>query len=240
MRPAVRSEPAAPRHLAPGFRLAATGGIPVTARHTARPPALLTALAVVLAACGTAATVTPGVPGASGPTALPATQVPAGTAGIVPTFALPSFALPSADKELEDLLPDDIATETVRKSSMSGDQFMGLLGSAEVEAVLDQFDTSPSDLSVAFGGTSNLTLIAYRLKGVDGSQFFNTFLVAAGEDDEVTVTDGAYGGKAVKKVVSSNAAIGTVYVYTAGDVMFVVGGDNITDALLTEAFSKIG
>ena len=213
----------------------------MTARRAARPQSLLAALAIFVAACGgPAATATPGVTGAVDSTPVPATQAPVGTIESGPTFALPSFELPSADKELEDLLPDDIATETVRKSSVAGDQFLAFMGSPEVEAALDQFDKLPSDLSVAFGATTNLTLIAYRLKGVDGSQFFNTFLVAAGEDGEVTVTDAAYGGKAVKKVVSSNAAIGTVYVYTAGDVMFIVGGDGITDALLNEAFSKIG
>ena len=109
-----------------------------------------------------------------------------------------------------------------------------------LEAVLDQFDKAPSDLTVAFAGTTNLTLIAYRLEGVEGSQFVNTFLAAAGEDSEVTVTDAAYGGKAVRKIVSSNPTIGTVYVHTAGDVMYIVGGDAIADAVLTETFSKIG
>ena len=162
----------------------------MTVRRAARPLTLLAGLAILIAACGPSATATPAGSGAAVPTAVPPTQVPIGTTGTVPTFALPSFALPSADKELEDLLPDDIAGEAVRKSSMTGDQFMGFLGSPEVEAVLDQFDKSPSDLSVAFGGTTNLTLIAYRLKGFDGSQFFNTFLAAAGEEGEVAVTDG--------------------------------------------------
>ncbi|HUG30475.1 MAG TPA: hypothetical protein VMQ65_08195 [Candidatus Limnocylindria bacterium] len=213
----------------------------MTARRATRPQTLLAGLAILVAACGDAtATATPGVTGSAGSTAAAATQAPVATIGIGPTFALPSFELPSADEALEALLPDDIAGETVRKSSITGDQLLGFRGSPEVEAVLDQFDKSPSDLSVAFGGTTNLTLIAYRLEGVDGSQFLNTFLVAAGEDGQVTVTDAAYGGKAVKKVVSSNAANGTVYAYTAGDVMYIVGGDDITDALLAEVFSKIG
>lgn len=213
----------------------------MTARRAARSLTLLAGLAIFATACGgEAPTASPGATGSANSTAVPATQGPVGTAGGGPTFALPSFELPSADAALEALLPDDIAGETVGKSSITGVQFLGFMGSPEVEAVLDQFEKSPSDLSVAFGGTTTLTLIAYRLKGVDGSQFFNTFLVAAGEDGEVTVTDAAYGGKSVKKVVSTNTSIGTVYVYTAGDVMFIVGGDDITDALLTEAFSKIG
>lgn len=209
------------------------------ARSTARPLALLISFALLVAACGGAAA-TPGATSRGGLSAAPVTQAPAGTNGSEPSMVLPSFDLPSGDAELEALLPDDIAGETVQKFSMTGDTFMGGAGNSEVAAVLEQFNKEPSDLSVAFGGTDAVALIAYRLKGVEGSQFFNAFLVAAGEDGQVTVTDAAYGGKAVKKVVSPNADIGTVHVYTAGDVMFIVGDEDITDALLTEAFSKIG
>lgn len=211
----------------------------MTVRSNARPLALLAGLATLVAACG-GATATPGASGPAGATLAPATQAPPPTSGGLPSLGLPSFDLPSGDAALEELLPDDIAGETVQKFSMTGDTFMSGQGSAEIQAVLSQFNKTPADLSVAFGGTAAVALIAYRLKGVDGSQFFNAFIVAAGGDAEVTVTDASYGGKAVKKVVSANADIGTVYVYTAGDVMFIVGDDDITDALLNEAFSKIG
>lgn len=213
----------------------------MTALITARPLAFVAGAAFLIAACGGgAATATPGSTALASETVAPVTQVPGGTGGTEPTFVLPSFDLPSGDEELEELLPDEIVGATVQKFSVTGDTFLGTMGSPEVQDVLDQFDKQPSDLSVAFGGTDAVALIAYRLKGVDGGQFFNAFLVAAGEDGPVGVTDASYGGKAVKKVVSPNPDIGTVYVYTAGDVMFIVGGDDITDALLTEAFSKIG
>jgi hypothetical protein len=210
----------------------------MTARSTARPLALLAGLAILIAACG-GGTATPGATSPGAPSVAPATAAASTSAG-EPSMVLPSFDLPSGDEELEALLPDDIAGETVQKFSMTGDTFMGGAGNPEVAAVLAQFNKTASDLSVAFGGTEDVALIAYRLKGVEGSQFFNAFLVAAGEDGAVTVTDAAYGGKAVKKVVSSNPDIGTVHVYTAGDVMFIVGDEDITEALLTEAFSKIG
>lgn len=211
----------------------------MTVRTTARPLVLLAGLAILVWACG-GGTATPGATSPGGSTAAPVTQAPAGTNPGEPSMVLPSFDLPSGDEELEALLPDDIAGETVQKFSMTGDTFMGGAGNPEVAAVLDQFNKTAGDLSVAFGGTEAVALIAYRLKGVEGSEFFNAFLGAAGEDGAVTVTDAAYGGKAVKKVVSSSADIGTVYVYTAGDVMFIVGDEDITEALLNEAFSKIG
>ena len=213
----------------------------MTARSTARPLLLLAGLAVLVAACGgTTATATPGASSPAGTSAPPVTQAPAATGGGEPSMVLPSFDLPSGDAALEELLPDDIAGATVQKFSMTGDTFMGAGDNAEIQAVLEQFDKTPSDLSVAFGGTDAVGLIAYRLKGVDGGQFFNAFLEAAGAAGQVGVTDANYGGKAVKKVVSPVEDIGTVYVYTAGDVMFIVGDDNITDALLNETFSKLG
>lgn len=213
----------------------------MTARPTAPFLAPLVGLTILVAACGGgAATAAPGATTPAGSTAASATQAPAGTSGTEPSIVLPSFDLPSGDAALEELLPDDIAGETVQKFSMTGDTFMGAGPNPEVEAVLSQFNKTPGDLSVAFGGTDAVGLIAYRLKGVDGSQFFNAFLVAAGAGGAVTVTDANYGGKAIRKVVSPNEDIGTVYVYTAGDVMYIVGDEDITDALLTEAFSKLG
>jgi hypothetical protein len=205
-------------------------------RATARPLAFLAGLTMLVAACGPAATPTPA---ATDSTAAPITQAPAGTSAAAPTFALPSIDLPSGDEELEGLLPDEIAGEAVTKLSMTGESFMGTRGNPQVEAVLEEFNKTPADLSVAFGGTAGIALIAYRLKGVDGSQFFNAFLEAAGAEGTVTVTDEHYGGKAVKKVVSPDADIGTVYVYTSGDVMFILGGATVTEPLLTEAFSKL-
>jgi hypothetical protein len=212
----------------------------MTARNAARPLTLLAGLAILVAACGgPTATGTPGAPASSAPSA-PATQAPVATSGTEPTFALPSFDLPSGDAELEGLLPDDLGGETVQKFSMTGDTFMGTQGNPAMQAVLDQYQKSPDDLSVAFGSTAALALFAYRLKGVDGGAFFDAFLAAAGEDAEVAVTNVSIGGKAVRKVVSEDPDVGTLYVYTMDDTMFIAGGDGVSDALLTEAFSKIG
>ena len=211
----------------------------MTTRRMARPLTLLTGLAILVAACGgSTATATPGAPAATdAASVVPATAGPIATTGAEPTFVMPS--LPSGDADLEGLLPDEIAGQTVTKLSMTGDQFMGT-GNDEVAAVLQQFNKTPADLSVAFGGTAALALIAYRLKGVDGGQFFEAFVAASDEEGQVVVTDANYGGKAVKKAVSPDSEIGTVYVYTSGDVMYIVGGTGVTDALLNEAFSKIG
>jgi hypothetical protein len=203
-------------------------------RLTARAGALL-AGTLVLAACGGGAATT------APTTAAAATQAPAMTLPPLPS-GLGSFAIPSfnQDRELEGLLPDTLGGAPVTKLSMTGDTMLAAGGSPELAAVLQQFNKAPSDLSVAIGGTTSGTgvgLFAYRIKGVDANQFFQTFLTAAqAEDPGMTVTDMTLAGKAVKKVVTSDE---TLYLYASGDVLFAVGGENAPEALLTEALAAL-
>lgn len=205
----------------------------MTVRRSGGPLALLAVAAIAIAACGPAATPTPTQAGA-------ATQGPDATSGGLPTLGgLPSFAIPSfnADQELEAMLPDEVGGETVTAISMTGDTLMGTgQGSPELQAVLDQFDKQPADLSVAIGGAGEVGIFAYRIRGVDANQFFQSFLVAASADDpRVSVADANLGGKAVKRVVTADE---TLYLYAKGDVLFGVGGD-VSDELIGEALSKL-
>jgi hypothetical protein len=207
---------------------------------------LATAIAITVAACG---------PASSGPTAgapvtnPPSTQVPVATGPAstdpfgLPSFALPSFALPSfsRDEDLEALLPDELDGQPLQKISMTGDSFIGAggTGSEELDAVLRAAGKTPADLSVAFAGTETVTLIAYRIQGVPAETFFESFLAAAQADSEVSVSTVSLGGKSVRKLVSTDAEVGTVYVYTKDDVLYLVGGEAVPDDLLEEAFSKL-
>jgi hypothetical protein len=212
----------------------------MTARTSARALALLTGAVIIVAACGPGGTPTSS-PAAT--TAAIATPAPDVTDGGLPSFDLGSFAIPSfnSDVELEGLLPDTIAGVAVQKFSMTGDSFMGTggTGTEELDAILEQAGKTPADLSVAFAGTDAVTLIAYRIKGVPADTFFQAFLTAAQQGGETTLTDASLGGKSVKKVVSTDTDIGTVYVYASGDVLFIVGGEGLTDAILQEAFSAL-
>lgn len=221
----------------------ASTGDPMSSARLVRAAATLAgALAIVLAACGPAASAVP-TTGAVG-TGPPATQAPSAT-GPAQTdpFGLPSFALPSftSDADLEALLPDELGGAPVQKFSMTGDSFLGTggIGADELDDVLSQFGRTPADLSVAFGNAGSVTILAYRIRDVPAEMFYQGFLAAAQQDAEVTVTDASVGGKSVKRVVSSDSDIGTSYVYARGDVLFVVGGDGVSDALLDETFSKL-
>lgn len=217
----------------------------MTARSAARPLAALAALAIIVAACGTGTGTQAPATGAA--TQAPATQAPATTTpteGAAASGALPSFDLSSfhADQKLEDLFPKEIGGETLTVLSMSGDAFMGEGASPELDAALSALGKSASDLSVAFGGTSGgsstITIIAFKVAGVPGSTIFTALFNAYQQINDATITDVTISGKSVKKTVPTDDS-GTSYLYTAQDVVFAVGGDGITDAQLSEIFSKL-
>jgi hypothetical protein len=210
----------------------------LTERRAAVLPALLLGAAALgaaaLAACGGTAGATP----TPAPASVAQTEPPIGS---VPTFALPdfSFALPSfeADPELEALFPDAIGGQPVQVSSLTGSSFMSGASGTAFAPVLQALDAKAADLSVAFGGTTQVTVIAFELRGVPAEQFFAAYTSTAPGAQGASITDATFGGKAVKKVVPVGAD--TVYLYLHGEVMWTVGGTSATDALLTETFSKL-
>lgn len=209
----------------------------VTAHVAMRTVALAAGLAIVAAGCGPGPTPTP-----SPSAAAVATDAPVETF-VFPSFALPSFVLPSfvGDAALEARIPDEIAGQPVNKTSLTGESFLesfGSLGDA-MTALLGQIDKTPADLSVCYAGTDAVTVVAYRIKGVPAASFFQAFILIAQPGAQIQQTDETFGGKAVTKVVPADASGETVYAYTSGDTVFIVGGDSVTDALLDETFSKL-
>jgi hypothetical protein len=205
-------------------------------RLLSRALALVAAGATFIAACGGGTATT-----APTPTVAPATQ---GAIQIPGSSGLPgfSFALPSgfnADKDLEALLPNTIAGETVTKLSVTGDSFMGLGQSTDdLQKVLTQFNKTPSDLSVAVGGTTKASIIAFKIKGIDANQMFTAFASAQG-NDVGTVTDVTIAGKSAKKVVDPEGTV--LYLYATGDALITITdiGGGLTDPVLNEIFSNL-
>jgi hypothetical protein len=206
----------------------------MTARTVARPLALLAGVAIFVAACG-GGTATQ-APATQAPvTQAPVTQAPAATSGAVETFPTASF---HGDVDLEAMIPDEIGGEKITTLSMTGEQFMGSGGgSDEFAAIMTGLGKQPKDLSVAFGGTSKISIIAFQVDGVPGSQILEAFKNAS--TDGATLSDVTFGGKAVKKVTPADSDDGISYVYTTQDVVFVVTGTALTDALLNEVFSNL-
>ncbi|MEO5703612.1 MAG: hypothetical protein ABIR64_01310 [Candidatus Limnocylindrales bacterium] len=205
-------------------------------RTLALPLAALTSLAILVAACGgPAATQGPGATSAA-VTQAPVTQAPAGTGGAQATLDLSSF---HADLKLEDLFPKEIGGQTLTVLSMSGADFMVGGTSPELEATLTALGKSPSDLSVAFGGVSPITIIAFKIAGVPAGSILTEFFKKIQQESPSVITDVTISGKSVKKSVPTDTSEETTYIYTYQDVVFAVGGEGVTDAQLAEVFSKL-
>lgn len=203
----------------------------MTPRRTARPIAALAGLALLIAACGG---------GAATPTQAPVTQAPA-TQAAVGTDAVPSFALPSfhGDVKLEDLFPDQIGGEPVAVQSMSGEQFSATGLSSDLDKVLVSLNKTSSDLSVAFGSGGGVTIIAFKINGVAASAIQTAAFNVFQQDTPSTISDVSIGGKTVKKITPTDTTDEVTYIYGVQDVIFTVGGSDVTDAVLTEVFSKL-
>ena len=195
-----------------------------------RPAAMVAAAALVVAACG-------GTTATLAPTAAPATVAPATPA---PSSILPGFSidLPSVDKELEGLLPDEVAGEAVTKASVAGDMLLQGANSEDFQKVLNALGKAPSDLTAALGGNSKAFIIAFRIKGVPASQFFNQFVQLANQDPQSQVADVTLGGKQAKKFTDAEGT--TTYLYLIGDTIITVSPIVPDDAVLNEIFQKLG
>ena len=198
----------------------------MTARTIARPLALLAGVAILVAACGG------GAASQAPATQAPATQAPAATDGALGSFPTASF---HGDVDLERMLPTEIGGEAITPLSMTGEQFMGGGGSDELTGILSGLNKAPKDLSVAFGGTTTVSIIAFQIDGVPGGTILEAFKNAS--TGGATLTDVSFGGKSVKKITDENGD--DSYAYSKDDVVFVVSGDELTDALLNETFSKL-
>ena len=211
----------------------------MTARITARALAALASAAFVIAACGNGAATTAG-PTSAATTQNAATQAPA-TQAAGATDGLGSFVIPSfhGDANLEDLFPDQIGGETVEVQSMTGAQFAVTGMSSSIDAVLAKLGKSTADLSVAFGGVGDVTIIAFKITGVPASAIQTAAFDVFQQDTPSTISDVTIGGKTVKKITPTDATEDATYLYGVQDVIFTVGGSDLSDALLTEVFSKL-
>jgi hypothetical protein len=206
-------------------------------QRLARPMALLAAGSILLAACG-ADGPTPAPTTPTQPTPAPATQSP--TLPPLPT-TLPSFPRPSGggDPELEAMFPASLGGEALTTISLSGDQLATSPYGLLLQGYLADQGRTLADASAAFGGTAAVTIIAYRVKGVPAEETLDYLIEAAQAIVPGTVSDLTVAGKPVTKMTPDAAGGSSTYSYTRDDVVFVIGGDELTDALLAEALSQL-
>ena len=203
--------------------------------HLARFVAAVAALALGLAACGGDAATSGPTP--AQPTVAPATLPPTTAASPVPSTIVPGFSMPSVDKDLEAILPDTIAGEAVTKGSVSGETMVAGQGGEDLKDVLAALDKSPSDLTAAIGSNSKAFFLAFRIKGVEASRFFDAFLDAAADNPAAQLSDVTIAGKQAKKF--SDTPGSTTYLYLTGDAIVTVSPIVASDAVLDEIFEQL-
>jgi hypothetical protein len=198
---------------------------------------MLPAVALVLAACvGGAPTLAPTIaPATVAPATIAPPTVPPAT--LAPPTLAPGFSLPSADKELEGLLPDQIAGEAVGKSSVGGEALVAGPGGDAYQRVLTALDKKPSDLSAAIGSTEDVLLLAFRIKGVEADAFFDAYLEAAAAEPDAQPTDVTVAGKPAKRFTDATGQ--TLYVYFVDGASITVSQSEPDTAVLTEIFEKL-
>jgi hypothetical protein len=182
-----------------------------------RTTAALTALGILIVACGPAASGSQSEAGAASQAASQAAQA-SGDAG-------PSFTA-GAVADLEALIPGTIGGFTMDKSSSQGDEYLVAPGSSpELVQFLQDVGVSPSDVSIAIGSgstadfSSSLFMFVIRAKGADSSRLISAFKTASSTEGETTIpwASATVGGKQVETAEASGA---NTYLYVKGDVLF--------------------
>ena len=151
--------------------------------------------------------------------------------------------LPSEDPALEALLPDQIGNEPTEKLSMRGD---GLFASGSADPSFAEFverlDSQPEDVGVAYAYTleSEVQAFAYQVVGADPDRLLDELEASVRAQDEasdVTWSDATLGTRQVRRGTAAEATDASIYLYGAGDVVFLIVTDE--EALATEVVAGL-
>jgi hypothetical protein len=159
--------------------------------------------------------------------------------------AFPSMDLPGSAPELEAILPDEIGGAEVVKFSMGGPELMadeeGSGIDPEFIAFLERLGARPEDISMAFAFSvspegDSAVIGAFRVAGASSDELEREFLATMeSEGGAVEWESATVGGKDVQTADDPDTEGNSLYVYTAGDIVFfVTTPDEATAAELLE------
>lgn len=162
------------------------------------------------------------------------------------TGAVPSFDVPASAPELAALLPDEIGGQEAFKLSMSGAEMMGGTGEdvtvdQEFIDFLNRLGAQPDDISVAFSfgvgaDESTAGVFAFRVEGANADQLETEFRATMEEESgQLDWQETSVAGKNVLAAEDPDNPGNTMYLYTAGDIIFIVtAADEATAVELLE------
>ena len=178
-------------------------------------------------------------PGAGTPVAgTPVAGTPAAATTAPDPGATVSDLEPHDFPDLEALLPSEVAGVPIQKASFDSETG-GFALSEEFTSAMGQFGKSDDDVQLASAGPAgdsdrDLSILAFRLVGVDAAQFLTALrtITEANPETEMGIDDATVGGKNVLSLTQNDV---TQYAYARGDVFFVVGGEQaLVEATLAQ------
>ncbi len=199
---------------------------------------LLVLLAMVLAACGEAAS-SPSPTATPQPTPTPV-PTPTGTDGS--PAASPGDDV-NQDPDLEARLPDQIGDIPLQKFSVAGSEFLEQ-SDDEFRDFLARLNADPEDISVAVAVSMSqevqLGIFAFRVGGADEDRLVEEFQRSIEEDAESGVTweERNLGGRDVQVATDPDAPEQRIYLWADGDTIFFVTSPD--EALAEEAIELTG
>ncbi len=221
-------------------------------------------LATLVGACSSAATPSPTVAPTPAPTPAPtaapasapasatapasaeASATAAGSAGALPSDLGSFGALMHGDTALEAALPNQVGSVTLQKLSFKGNSsFLAGAGQSDqlqsLQGALQGLGKSMTDVGIAIAvptdtsAGDSISVGVYQISGIDANAFWGAMQTAfASAAANAQISDANVGGKAVKKVVSTDS---TAYIYPHGDMLFFVSGKD--DSLIAQALSAL-
>ena len=208
------------------------------------------AIVALVTACGGGTPTTTGGARSSLPPlpsiAIPSISIPSIDIDI-PSIGVPSFA---PDAELEALFPQSVNGQALQITSAKGEDVVSAFGNSDptrLRALISDLGVSMDRVSAAISlnlwpGASateftGLTLLALRVQGVPGANTLAGLTELTKEDVEnAQVGTATIGGKQVTAITNPEDADEKLYLYAAGDVVFMGGG---TPNLVEEAFAQL-
>jgi hypothetical protein len=193
------------------------------------------AAAVLVAACGSAATPAPAGSLAAVPPSATASPTPAGgtkSPSPRPTPS-PKLVVPHDDPELEKLLPATVDGATLMKLSVGPVSSVGVGGAQGIKDAAKQIGDGSGNFGLAYAGDPDGTfnLFALHIPGADSSALLTSFTqMTLAETPGGKAESATLGGRSLVHIIDPTSQIGDVWFYAIGDTLYGVQAGTATQA----------
>jgi len=191
--------------------------------------------AVLIAACGSAATPAPAGSTAALPPSAAVTPSPSGGSRSPSPrpSATPKLVVPHDDPELEKLLPDKVDGVTLMKLSVGPVSSVGVSGAQAIKDAAKQIGDGSGNFGLAYAGDPKGTFntFALRIPGASSSALLTSFAqMTLAETPGGKAESATLGGRSLVHIIDATSQIGDVWFYALGDTLYGVQAGSATQA----------